>query len=133
MITGIAGVYFVAAKLSWLGIIAVPTMRNTRGIDLLVSSGDGKRLATVQVKTQRQKLNFWLCKPLDRGRPENLFYAFVRPVKRGSADLEAFIFPAAKVKVRTSKNGKFTFFRLPSRRREEHLNRWDLIVSRTAQ
>jgi hypothetical protein len=49
--TGIAGVHFVAAYLSHLGFHAVPTTRNASGPDLLVSSLDGFKSLTIQVKT----------------------------------------------------------------------------------
>jgi hypothetical protein len=50
-LTGVAGVHFVASYLSFLGFHAVPTTRNVRGPDLLVSSIDGFRSLTLQVKT----------------------------------------------------------------------------------
>jgi hypothetical protein len=48
-LTGVAGVHFVAAYLSFLGFHAVPTTRNVRGPDLLVSSIDGFRSLTLPV------------------------------------------------------------------------------------
>jgi hypothetical protein len=62
-LTGVAGVHFVAAYLSFLGFHAVPTTRNVRGPDLLVSSIDGFRSLTLQVKT-----TMWASR--DRGRGE---------------------------------------------------------------
>jgi hypothetical protein len=50
-LTGVAGVHFVAAYLSFLGFHAVPTTRNVPGPDLLVSSLDGFQSLTLQVKT----------------------------------------------------------------------------------
>ena len=50
-LTGVAGVHFVAARLSYLGFHAVPTTRNVRGPDLLVSNNDGSKGVSVQVKT----------------------------------------------------------------------------------
>jgi hypothetical protein len=49
--TGIAGVHFVAAYLSFLGLHAVPTTRNAFGPDLLASSLCGRKSLTIQVKT----------------------------------------------------------------------------------
>jgi hypothetical protein len=62
-LTGVAGVHFVASYLSFLGFHAVPTTRNVRGPDLLVSSIDGFKSLTLQVKT-----SMWASR--DRGRGE---------------------------------------------------------------
>jgi hypothetical protein len=56
--TGVAGVHFVASFLSFLGFHAVPTTRNAAGPDLLVSSLDGFKSLTLQVKTATSALRF---------------------------------------------------------------------------
>jgi hypothetical protein len=48
---GIAGVHFVVSELTLRGLIALPTIRNTAGIDILVSEPDGADQAALQVKT----------------------------------------------------------------------------------
>ena len=48
---GVAGVHYVASQLSFLGFHAVPTTRNVRGPDLLVSNLEGSRGISLQVKT----------------------------------------------------------------------------------
>jgi hypothetical protein len=50
-LTGVAGVHYVAAYLSFLGYHAVPTTRNVRGPDVLVSTVDGTQGVSLQVKT----------------------------------------------------------------------------------
>lgn len=60
-LTGVTGVHFVAARLSYLGLHAVPTTRNVGGPDLLVSDTTGARSLTIQVKTTE-----WASR--DRGR-----------------------------------------------------------------
>jgi len=50
-LTGVSGVHYVAAYLSFLGFHAVPTTRNVQGPDLLVSSLNGAVSLSVQVKT----------------------------------------------------------------------------------
>jgi hypothetical protein len=62
-LTGVAGVHFVAARLSFLGFHAVPTTRNVRGPDLLVSAIDGSKGISVQVKT-----TMWAMRTRGRGR-----------------------------------------------------------------
>ena len=50
-LTGVAGVHYVASYLSFLGFHAVPTTRNVRGPDLLVSNLEGSMDISLQVKT----------------------------------------------------------------------------------
>ena len=52
-LTGVAGVHHVASYITYLGFHAVPTTRNVPGPDLLVSSLDGARSLTLQVKSNR--------------------------------------------------------------------------------
>jgi len=61
-LTGVAGVHFVASYLSFLGFHAVPTTRNVRGPDLLVSTIDGSSSLTIQVKT-----TMWAARNRGRG------------------------------------------------------------------
>lgn len=42
-ITGMTGVYLVAAELSRRGYVATPTSRNAQAVDLLVSDTEGSR------------------------------------------------------------------------------------------
>src|ERR1035437_5127528 len=62
-LTGVAGVHFVASYLSFIGFLAVPTTRNVRGPDLLVSSLDGFKSLTLQVKTA-----MWASRTRGRGK-----------------------------------------------------------------
>src|SRR5437867_11718293 len=76
---GIAGEYFVAAELSRRGYVASLTLRNTRGIDLLVSNSDATKTVGVQVKTNQNNRREWvLNKKAEAEDAENLFYVFVR-------------------------------------------------------
>ena len=43
-LTGVSGEYFVAGELSRRGYVASITLRNTRGIDILVSNSDAHSL-----------------------------------------------------------------------------------------
>jgi len=62
-LTGVAGVHFVAARLSHCGYHAVPTTRNVRGPDLLVASIDGSKAVSVQVKSTA-----WAMRTRGRGK-----------------------------------------------------------------
>jgi hypothetical protein len=63
---GAAGVHYVAYGLSLRGLIALPTIRNTAGIDLLVSDPTTGSQAALQVKTSLQRVTFWPTSRYDR-------------------------------------------------------------------
>lgn len=58
--TGMLGTYLTAAELTFQGLIVSITSRNARGADLLVTTQDCSRAWSVQVKTNRKAVGFWL-------------------------------------------------------------------------
>jgi len=58
--TGMRGVYLVAAELSKLGFIVSPTSRSAAGADLLVTDQKCRKAWSVQVKTNGKAGSFWL-------------------------------------------------------------------------
>ena len=58
--TGMRGVYLVAAEFSRLGFIASPTSRSAFGADVLVTDQLCKRAFSVQVKTNASNRLYWL-------------------------------------------------------------------------
>lgn len=76
---GVTGEYYVAGELSHRGYISSITLRNTRGIDIIVSNKEGTRSATIQVKsTQNNKKNNWILTQKSEGFfSDNHFYIFV--------------------------------------------------------
>ena len=78
ILCGVAGEYFVAAELTRRGYIASITLRNTRGIDILASSEDGKHQVGLQVKSNQGNSPEWiLSQKAEDYYGDNLFYAFV--------------------------------------------------------
>ena len=59
-LTGMGGVYLVAAELSRRGFLASPTSRSAIGADLLVTDQACLRAYSVQVKTNAVTHSFWL-------------------------------------------------------------------------
>jgi hypothetical protein len=59
-VAGNSGVMFVAGELGRRGLIALPTIRNTAGIDIMVSEPMGGRSAAIQVKTSQGRMKKWL-------------------------------------------------------------------------
>jgi len=55
-LTGMRGVYLVAAELSRLGFIASPTSRSALAADILVTDQACQRAFSVQVKTNSEAL-----------------------------------------------------------------------------
>jgi len=51
-LVGVAGVYYVAAKLSHLGYVALVTTRNAKAYDLLVFKHGERSVLPIQVKTR---------------------------------------------------------------------------------
>jgi hypothetical protein len=91
-LTGMTGLYLVAAELSKRGYIASPTSRSAQGADLLVTDPDCRRTFSVQVKSNASTFNFWLMgKKNLHMRARSFIYAFVNLRKDYS---EFFIVPS---------------------------------------
>lgn len=58
-LTGMRGVYLVAAELSRLGFIASPTSRGADGADLLVTDQHCRRAYSVQVKANATSFSYF--------------------------------------------------------------------------
>jgi hypothetical protein len=78
ILVGVAGEYLVAGELSRRGLIAAITMRNSRGIDILVSRPGGQASASIQVKTSLNPTVSWqLNKSDETPKGPNHYYVFV--------------------------------------------------------
>lgn len=96
-LTGIAGVHYVVSELSLRGLIAMPTIRNTAGIDVLVAELDGSAQAVLQIKTagskkiQQERRQWWpMSQPENCLKGPNAFYVFVR-YDKDKGKFEAFL------------------------------------------
>jgi len=125
---GAAGVHFVASELSLRGLVALPTIRNTAGIDILVSELDGSGQANLQIKTSSKKARFWLT-----SRPEKClkgprsFYVFVQYLP-DEEKFDAFLESGSNVAKQVQENllddqkrglKEFTCWKLPSTAEEK--------------
>jgi hypothetical protein len=94
-LSGSAGVHFVCAELYMHGLIALPTVRNTKGMDIVVLTQGGEFLANLQVKTRAKKVSSWpISKHYKDWNGKNDYYVFVRYVNE---KFEAFLEPANRV------------------------------------
>jgi hypothetical protein len=95
-LSGVAGEYFVAGELSRRGYIASITLRNTRGVDILVAGRHAARSAGLQVKTNQGGDTGWLLnKKAEAMEEDGLFYVFVN--LNGSGAPTCHVVPSAIV------------------------------------
>ena len=140
ILSGVAGEYFVAAELSRRGYTASLTLRNTRGVDILVSNADATKSVGIQVKTNQGGKGEWLLsEKVERDVATNLVFVFVR--LNGLGPPEYYIVPLADVARCTSEDHK-RWLATPGRQGQSHkdnpvrkfadpeqvyLNRWALL------
>lgn len=98
-LTGMTGVFLVAAELSKIGFIVSPTSRSALGADLLVTDQACKKTYVVQVKTNGSTFGFWLVgAKTSQITSRNLIYALVNLRKTGP---EFFLIPSHLVARKT--------------------------------
>jgi hypothetical protein len=141
ILAGVSGEYFVAAELSRRGYICSVTLKNTKGIDILVCNEEATKNLGIQVKTNQINKSEWvLNEKCEKLNDENIFYVFVN---LRSTDFlpEYYIVPSKVVARYTSTNhkkwlsekGKNGQQRNDSTMRKfkdiekEYLGRWDLL------
>ncbi|UQD55759.1 hypothetical protein [Flavobacterium sp. K5-23] len=142
-LSGIAGTYYVAAELSRRGYIALITLKNTAGVDILASSEDSFKSIGIQVKTnQHNKRKGWLLsKKNEDVHSDNLIFVFVNMKKDGERP-NFYIISSVKLaeEVRKGhvnwletpgKNGKEhndNPMRMFGDKEEKHLENWGIIT-----
>ena len=98
-LTGMRGVYLVAAELSRLGFVASPTSRSAIGADILATDQACTRTYSVQVKTNARTFGFWLVGAKARTmHSQNHIYVLVniRTRKEGES-VEYYVVPSKVV------------------------------------
>jgi len=128
---GAAGVHFVVSELSLRGLVALPTTRNTAGIDVLVSEPDGSALAALQVKTSLEPWKvhgdpYWpTTSPGKCLKGPRSFYVFVRRLPK-EGKFEAFLESGNEVAehVKQWKIAPLYYWALDSAREKKCRNRW---------
>lgn len=139
-LSGVAGEYLVAGELSRNGFIASITLRNTKGVDILVSNAEATKSVGIQVKTNQGKSRSWILnKKAEDFQAENLFYVFVNLNNGGNPDY--FIVPSKDVANYTKQN-HIQWLETPGKKGQKHndtsmrkfddkegayQNRWDLL------
>ncbi len=76
---GSAGVHYVCAMLNMNGLLALPTVRNTKGVDVVVLNPEGTFMASLQVKTASRKVSSWIVSNnYQHWHGDGNYYIFVR-------------------------------------------------------
>lgn len=139
-LSGVAGEYLVAGELSRRGYIASITLRNSKGVDILVTNEKAIRTAAIQVKTRYSKGTAWvLNEKAEKNHALNLFYVFVSLNLGDPADF--YIVPS-KVVAESIKEHNRKWLKTPGRKGQKHnqttmrtfkddekkfFDRWDIL------
>lgn len=116
---GVSGEYFVVAELTRHGYVTSLTSKNTKAIDILASSKDGKRSVSIQVKTcSNKKLNTWkLNDKVETINSHNVFYVFVNLNEDNTPN--HFIIPSGYV-AKEVKNAHQKWLNTPNKQGGQH-------------
>jgi hypothetical protein len=141
ILAGVSGEYFVAAELSRRGYIATLTLKNTKGIDILVSNSTAKKSLGLQVKTNQGSRKAWvLNSKAEQCHEDNLFYVFVN--LGGSGGTPEFHIVPSRIVATEIKNSHQQWLDNPGRKGQKHndnsmrlfadleskyLGRWDTL------
>ena len=141
ILVGVSGEYFVAAELSRRGWIASISLRNTRGIDILVTNQEATRSITIQCKTSLIKRKKWVlndrCETFYSADHFYVFVALGEPTERpdyhiiASQDLANTVSTAHKLWLQTPGRRGRQHMQTTVRNFEDYgdkyLERWDLL------
>ncbi|MBS7635808.1 hypothetical protein KEJ37_00440 [Candidatus Bathyarchaeota archaeon] len=130
-LSGMSGVYYVAAELSKLGYIALVTTRNTKAADIIAMNDKTGVSVAIEVKTCGISTSdsFWLLSARDRQKkPHNFIYVFVKLNRDKAHDF--YIVPAQfvakNVEKQKAKTGSIWYY-ISKDRIASFKQKWDLI------
>jgi hypothetical protein len=121
-LTGMRGVYLVAAELCGRGLIAAPTSRSAIGADILATNLDCSRTVAVQVKTNATTFDYWLLSAKAKQHSPLYVYVFVNLLEKDRR-VEFFVVPSHVVAERT----KFSVARTRRQSEWHQLYRADVL------
>ena len=100
VLTGLAGEFYVLAQLAERGFTAALTLGNTKNVDIIVTSPNGKKITRLEVKTSslplryehlfgKDRFHIWaMGEKHEKIKDKNLTYCFV--VLKGKGVLPSF-------------------------------------------
>lgn len=124
-VVGNVGMYFVCYRLSELGLNAMPTARNAKGIDVLAYTPDGKECMGIQVKTLSKRNTVPLGKSFWKKPLMGDFWCIVN---RGD-EPAVFVMTPEQVRAGAKKNKSGGSLCPTAYDNDEFRERWDRIVS----
>lgn len=124
-LVGNAGLYYLCWELTKIGWNVMPTSRNTRGIDVVIYSQDGKRFHLIQVKSLSKR------NPVPLGKPENLIAEFLIVVREALNEKPSiFILKVDEVKsfitIAKNQKGEISYW-LDPKKYESYMDKWGVI------
>lgn len=136
---GAAGVHMVVAELSLRGLVALPTTRNLKAVDVVVFNEALSKFAFIQVKTTDKPKSGWLVHriPKDSGEDEwqsgvkqslslseRFFYVFVSLPSASQEKPAYYIVPSADVADMVIKDNKDWIAGKPGRKAAGQVLGW---------
>jgi hypothetical protein len=128
-LTGMRGVYLVAAELSRLGFIASPTSRSALAADILITDQACRRAFSVQVKTNSANASFWLVGKHTVVSDTHVYVLVNLRSKENAAQPEYFVLPSSVVKERTvySKSPNSEWYSVERKSILKYRDKWDVF------
>ena len=129
--TGMRGVYLVAAELSRLGFIVSPTSRSAAGADLLVTNHSCSRAFSLQVKTNARTFGFWLVgrKALEVKARNHIYVLLNLRQKLGKDEHEFFVVPSLRLAKLTHRHvrARSTWYAVQKDSIRQYRNGWKVF------
>lgn len=128
-ISGMRGVFLVAAELAQRGFVVSPTSRSARGVDLLATNLDGTRTFAVEVKSS-SKSSFWLVSQHAGQRASrNNIWVFVF-LGTNKARSSFYVVPSTRLAALVEGT---RFWHVKRARVKRYEDRWSLFEKATAE
>jgi Holliday junction resolvase len=123
-ISGMRGVFLVAAELAERGFVVSPTSRSARGVDLLASNLDGTRTYAVEVKST-SKTTFWIVnKEAGLRKSRSQIWVFVK-FRNAGERARFFVVPSTQLRRYFNKGKTMPFVK--RRAIEKFEDRWTVF------
>ena len=130
-LTGMRGVYLVAAELSRLGFIASPTSRSAIAADILASDQACQNTFSVQVKTNSRTFGFWLLtsKAKEQVSKTHIYVLVNLRRNRLGETTEYFVVPSKVVsdKMIYSRNKNSDWWTINQKDVEDYRDKWSIF------
>lgn len=129
-LTGMQGVYLVAAELSRNGFIVSPTSRSAAGADLLVTDHSCHHAFSVQVKTNAKAFGFWLLTQKAKNiiSPSHV-YVLVN-LRKGGSEKEYYVVPSrivAKQMFKSTSSTGSVWYAISVKDVETYRDKWSVF------